>query len=299
MTRNGDITVIIPTIGDEQRAGTIWRAIESAGARSGVAGRIVVVVNGTRYSPALVAALKAHGGIECLQIGEGSLPQALRAGMQRVDSEFFTFLDDDDEILEDGLRIRAEALQAAPEAGFVVTRGWRTAGGADLPQVGLTTAEIEADPLGAMMRENWLVSCAGLYRSAAVTAEDFAAVPQYLEWTYLGLHLASRLKFRFIDAPTYRVYEHAGSVSRSRVYHDGMIPALQAILALRLPAAIQRALRRKLGAAHHTCSTAELADGRRTAAWRHHLHSLLLPGGLRYVTYTRHLLRVSPARSVA
>lgn len=292
-----EVTVIIPTIGNDRRAQTIWRAIESAGPRSGALTRVIVVVNGTRYSDALVAKLRASSKGECAYVEKGSLPLALCTGRQMVASEFFTFLDDDDEILEDGLKTRLDVLRGNPNAAFVVSSGWLKTPDEELPQVDLNAKAIEADPLGCLLIENWMTSASGLYRTNAVTATDFEHMPSYLEWTYLGFRLGSRLGFRFIDTPTYRCYDLPGSVSKSRAYHAGMVPAIKTILELDLPENVRTALRRKLGAAHHACSHSEYQRGNYTGSWRHHLRSLLLPGGLRYLGYTRYLM--VPRRSRA
>ena len=230
------VTVIIPTVADERRGQTIWRAIESAGPRSGVATRVIVVVNGQRFSPKLLAQLRAADGVECTYLEQGSMPPALLVGRNMVTSEFFAFLDDDDEILQDGLKTRCDVLRENPEAAFAISAGWRKTPDAELPQVSLRASQIEADPLGSLLVENWVAtSASGLYRSAAVTAADFRQMPPYLEWTYLGFRLASRLPFRFIDTPTYRRHDLPGTVSKSRAYHAGLIPALHAILGLPLP----------------------------------------------------------------
>jgi glycosyltransferase involved in cell wall biosynthesis len=288
---SAEVTVIIPTIGDDSRAETIWRAIDSAGARSGAATRVLVVVNGTRYSEALVTKLRASSQAECVFVERAGMPLALYTGRQNVGSEFFAFLDDDDEILEDGLRTRLEVLRANPNAAFVVSSGWLSTPENEQPQVALNANAIEADPLGCLLVENWMAtSASGLYRTNAVTAADFEHMPSYLEWTYLGFRLASKLEFRFIDTPTYRRYDRPGTVSKSPAYRAGMVAAIKSIMELNLPEHVYGGLRRKLGAAHHQCSILELSTGSRLAAWRHHLRSLVLPGGLGYLSFTRHLL---------
>jgi len=292
---DAEVTVIIPTLADERRGQTIWRAIDSAGPRSGVASRIIVVVNGRRFSPALLEQLRAAAGIDCIYVERGSMPLALLEGRRRVRSEFFAFLDDDDEYLEGGLATRRDLLRADRRAAFVVTAGWLQTPEGQLPQGSLQAAAIEADPLGSLLQENWVAtSASGLYRSSAVTEEDFAEMPSYLEWTYLGFRLASRLPFRFLDAATYRRHDLPGTVSKSRAYHAGMVPALDAILRLSLPASVRRGLRRKLGAARHSLSVAALGEGARGEAWRQHLASLAQPGGLKYLSYTRRLLAPAP-----
>jgi len=289
-----DVTIIIPSIGDDQRARTIWRAIESAGPRSGASTRIIVVVNGKRFAEAVVERLRATPGIECVQVEAAGAPLAVRHGRSLVTSEFFAILDDDDEFLEDGLRMRLDVLREDPAAAFVVSNGWRAGPAGDEPAVALTAQAIEADPFHTLLTQNWMASASGLYRTNAVSVEDFAAMPAYMEWTYVGFRLASR-RFRFLDRPTYRLHDLPGSVSKSQAYRAGVIPALHSILSLNLPPSARDRLRRRLGATHHTLSSQFLEGRRLSEAWKHHWLSLAYPGGWHYALYTRKLL-FPPAR---
>ena len=288
---NPEVTVIIPTIADERRAETIWRAIESAGPRSGASTRIIVVVNGKRFSERLLAQLRAATTIECATIETGSLPLAIRHGRGLVTSEFFAFLDDDDEFLENGLRMRLDAMRQEPRAAFVVTNGWVAGPGGEELAVKLKADTIEADPFGSLLLHNWVgTSASGLYRTSAVSTEDFAAMPAYLEWTYVGFRLGAR-PFRFLENPTYRRYDLPGSVSKSQAYRVGIVAALEGILGLHLPPRARAGLRRRLGAAHHALSTSFLEEHKLSEARKHHWRSLGYPGGWRYAFYTRKMFR--------
>jgi Glycosyl transferase family 2 len=292
------VTVIIPTVADERRGETIWRTIESAGPASGARTRVLVVVNGKRFSPALLAQLRDSPAVDCLYIEQGNLPLALKSGREAVRSEYFAFIDDDDEFLPGGLATRVQALQARPDAAFLVSQGWFHSAGRDEPQTGLSAAAIQADPLACLLRENWVAtSASGLYRTDRITPEDFAGMPSYLEWTYLGFRLVPHHPFVFIDTPTYRRHDMPGSVSKSAAYCRGMVSALSSILRLDLPPATRQGLRRKLASATHDLSVLSLEQGERREAWRQHLRSLALPGGWHYLGYTRHLLSPQPSAS--
>ena len=285
------ITVIIPTVADERRAATIWRAIASAGTSSGAATRILVVVNGGRYSPSLLEELRASPMIECVLVERGSLPLALREGRKAVRTEYFAFLDDDDEFLAGGLGRRLAAMTSQASAAFLISQGWFHSNGRDMPQTSIEPSAINSDPLGTLLRENWVAtSASGLYRTSAIDDTDFAEMPHFLEWTYLGFRLAARHRFIYFEEPTYRRYDMPGSVSKSRAYQEGLVPALQGVLMLDLPATIKRALRAKLGSHLHDVSALALESGDLASAWRHHCKSLALPGGLRFLLYTRHLI---------
>jgi hypothetical protein len=293
MSAQAEVTVIIPTIADERRAKTIWRAIESAGPASGAITRVIVVVNGKRFSPRLLEELSGTAGVECVYVEQGSLPLALLTGRQAVRSEFFAFIDDDDEFLHGGLGKRLAIARAHPDAAFVISQGWFRAS-SDVLQVAIPAHAIMADPLGTLLYENWLcTSASGLYRSTIVTADDFAEMPSYLEWTYLGFRLAARHEFMFFDEPTYRRYDTTDSVSKSLSFRLGMVYALQSILRLDLPGAVRAGLRRKITKATHDLSEQALESGHLSQAWLHHMRSIPMPGGWKYLPYTRHLLRPS------
>ena len=61
----------------------------------------------------------------------------------------------------------------------------------------------------------WLASCGGLYRTSMVDVRAFAGLPRFLEWTYLGLKLASTRRMFFLDQPTFRVHDSEDSLSKS------------------------------------------------------------------------------------
>jgi hypothetical protein len=280
------VTVIIATLGDERRANTIFRAIDSV-QRSGVVANVIVVVNGNRFSPALLERLRSAPGVQCEQLAVGSLPLSLKHGRSLVTTEFFAFLDDDDEVLDDALRVRLDVLRANPHLAFVATNGlWHLESGW-VPRVTLSAARIEADPLGSLLIENWMTSASGLYRSSLVPTTVLDGMPPYLEWAYLAFKLASRVPFRFLDAATFRLHDTQGSLSKTDGYFVGIVVALERILQLPLSSAIRAGLRRRLGAAHHTLSMRRLETGDMAGAWRHHCLSLIQPGRSRYVLYTR------------
>ena len=114
---------------------------------------------------------------------------------------------------------------------------------------------VARDPLWAMMERNWLLPGSALFRAAAIGEEVFAGTPSYLEWTYIGLLLASRHRIAVLPEPTVVHYEgHAFSMDRSRACALGRPLAFAAMLQLDLPPALKQRLRVKRGAAWHTAS---------------------------------------------
>jgi len=287
---SGAISVIIPTAGRTSRALLLARAIDSVRNQTGVSAIPIVVLNGTKHDPDLAESLSCRQDIRYVYHPEASLPAALRIGRDRVDTEFFAELDDDDELLPAGLSARLSVLQDDDSAALVVTKGYLRDGERRWLNIADFGA-IEKDPVAALMRESWLPSCAGLFRSDLVGAGIFDDVPRYLEWTYIALRLALTRKVRFLDQPTFVCsIDTAGSLSKSSGYLLGQIAAINRMLEMDVPAPIRRQLRAKLAASMHNASTYQLAHGHHLAAWRSHLLSLLEPGGYRYAAYTRHLL---------
>ena len=285
------ITIIIPTLCEAARRDALLRAIASIQAAGAAPVRILVVVNGQRFDAGLLAALRARGDIDVLQIAEGSATRAQLAGRKAVATAFFSFLDDDDEYLPGALDLRLDLLRAHPQADVAVTNGYLTHGGSDellysrLDKVG-------ADPLAELFQQNWLASCNNLMRSASVTVAHFEAALPYMEWTWLAFRLALEGKRPVVsNVPTFRYHNTPGSLSKSASYLSSRVALYEHMLALAPPAAIRTTLKRRLCSAWHEISVAEQQDGRRRAALHAHLMSMSRHwSGLKFLPFSRHLL---------
>jgi glycosyltransferase involved in cell wall biosynthesis len=283
-------TILIPTTCETHRQAAIWRALESAAQQPGET-RTVVIVNGCRFDRALFQALRARDGVETAYHEVGSLAAARRFARSLVSTEYFTFLDDDDEILPGTLAHRVEKLRTDLRADVVVSNGYMYDGREERLAVA-SFAGIEADPLLALMKQNWFVSCAGLFRTATVTEEFLDGTTEYGEWTMMTMRLLlARRRFVFLERPTFRKHEETvGAMSKTTVYLEGTLATLQRFLEFDLPPEVRKLVRRKVGAALHTRSDLARAAGRWTEAWAYHLRSLAFPGGWRYLPYGRKLI---------
>jgi glycosyltransferase involved in cell wall biosynthesis len=289
-----DVTVIIPSTCDRRRADSLHRAVRSLLNQRAHIPRILVVANGDRVDSEVVGSVSALSGVAVEYQSEGSLPSALRYGVSRVQTAYFGFLDDDDEYLPDALALRCAALEANPDADVVVTNGYGCMEGVDRLRLE-HLQRATRDPLRALVIGNWLASCGGLFRSDRVSVEYFDGVTRHYEWTFLAYKLASTRRIIFLDVPTFRIHlDSPGSLSKSDAYLEGQIEALQRIVSLGLPADVELALRIKIGRVHHGLANAFLFDGKRGTALRHHVRSLLAPGGLAYLAYSRKLLPFWP-----
>lgn len=283
------LTVIIPTLADSARAHGLMQAIASVKQQTEVASEVLVVVNGQRFDPALLAALQTRHDIRLLQLEEASLVAAILRGRQAVRTPFFAFLDDDDEYLPGTLQARLSTLAQHPACAMVVSRGWRELRGERAPSAE-NLARALGDPYVELARNNWMTSCGGLYRSDMVPPELFSGVPRHHEWTYLAYRLVALAPFCIVDQPGYVIHDSPVSLSKSTAYGLAHAQVLREVLKLPLPEAALHSVRERLARAEHDLACQALRDGQRIQAFKHHLKSLSLPGGLRYLSFSRHVL---------
>jgi glycosyltransferase involved in cell wall biosynthesis len=288
-TRPAIVSVIMPTLARLERASSLIRAIDSVVSQDGARGIPLVVVNGPSATTEVKEHLARRRDIRVVTLEEAGLPLALKTGRATVDTSYFAVLDDDDELLPGALVTRLQALDEAA-ADVVVTNGYLQGFGRRVVNIE-DFGEIQADPLRALLRRHWLPPCAGLFRTHAVTLDFFEAIPEYREWTYLGLRLALERKIHFMSRPTF-VYrtDTPGSLSKSKASCLAESRAMARMLELPLPRDVRTTMRARLTAGLHSASDWERRDGNHLAAWRWHLRCLLRPRGWRYLPYTRHLL---------
>lgn len=284
-----EVSVIIPTTCEASRWQSLLRAIGSAQQQDGVQVKVIAVVNGTRFDAQCLEQLRTMPGLNVLYRTEGNAPLAQLAGRLAVDTQFFAFLDDDDEYLPGTLRARVQPLLDDPAIDFTVSNGYRRVNEEDLIVVRSPT-RVRDEPLSALSEKNWLASCAGVFRAETITAEYFRDPSPYLEWSYLAYRLAVSRRMQFVDFPAYRIHDSAVSLSKSEAYDEAEIDVLHRILALPLPPEVAHGVREKLGRTHHVRSVRQLGCRRLSLAWAHHVKSLAYPGGASYLLYSRKVL---------
>lgn len=283
------VSVIIPTTCELRRWPQLKRAIKSVQTNQSVEAKIIAVVNGNVVDDSCYQELCEMIGVVVIYRAEGSAPLAQYAGRVIVETEFFAFLDDDDEYLPGALHQRLKPLLSDATLDFTVSNGVRCLEGKDQP-MDLDASAINANPLVALNGKNWMASCGGLFRTYSVTAEYFSDPAPYLEWTYLAYRLATSLRMYFVDEPTYRIHDSAVSLSKSDAYRDAELNVLQRILALPLPLSVRHAVRLKLGRVYHDTAERYREKGHLSRAWTYHFKSLFSPGGYLFLPYSRKLL---------
>lgn len=285
------ITIIIPTMCTAMRAESLRRAIASIKTAGPGITSIMVAANGPNISPELIAELNQRPDLQVIRLEEGSSPRALTHAVPLVKSDYFGFLDDDDELLPNGLYQRLAKLQSEPNADIVLSNGYLRNSNGDQDYLRFLN-DVPNDPLTAFFVENWLPSCGALFRKASVEPAYFQNYHPYAEWSWLAFRLAlDKKRFCVLNEPTFRVYaDTPASLSKSSVYRQSYISLYQKMLSVSLPSHVRRIIQKRLSQAHHDVSSYALADGKLSQCIRHHMQSLKHPAGWIFFTYTRHII---------
>jgi glycosyltransferase involved in cell wall biosynthesis len=291
------VSVIIPTACRRERTAAVQQAVASVLMQAGVDLEVIVVVNGPDYDRDLFTWLNANPRLRVEYRPEPSLPAAHRVGRGLVTRPFFSFLDDDDEYLPDALRIRLAPMLEDPSVDVVATNGvW--GGGSDEPYI-QNSAGVEEDPLGALLRGNWLGSGGALFRSATVGLETFDGRTRFFEWTMIAWRVASAgLRIRFLDVPTYRMNATPDSLSRSEAYYLAEPEFLRSLLECDIAEKHRQRIHDKILAANHFIADWYVRSGEAPRAWRYHLRSVRGLAGLRHLVFTPRLLAATAGAAV-
>lgn len=286
------VTVVIPTLADSKRRASLLHAIDSVTSQSGVDACPLVVINGDRYDRGLRALLESREDLSVVYQERGSLPLAISTGRANVRTEFFSYLDDDDEYIPDTLCDRVAPMLADQRIDAVVSNGYRKFGDGSSTAYYQSGSAFSSDPLGSLIELNWLASCGGTFRTAGVAAEVFGDVIPYYEWTGIAFKLAlSGARIEFLDDKTFSINDTAESLSSSESFAKAGPQAMELLLQHNPPRRIARHLRRKINRQHHYLSAKYLTSGRKDLAWKHHFRSLgSIYGFFQYFLYTRHLI---------
>lgn len=284
-----EITIIIPTACTAVRADSLWRAIASIQEAGPGTTRIIVAANGPHVAPDVAAELRRRQDVHFVHFEEGSSPKAVSLAVPLVDTEYFGFLDDDDQFLPHALNQRLALIKTKPEADIVLSNGYIRKRGEDVLYL-QHLDDVARNPLAALFIENWLPSCGALFRRASIDVSYFQNYHPYAEWSWLAFRLAlDQKRFCILDAPTFIVNaDTPSSLSKSIEYEQSYISLYQKMLKLSPPPEIIYKLKKRLSQAHHDVSNRLLAEGKLSIAAHHHLLSLKHPMGWRFLPYTRH-----------
>lgn len=285
---NPEVTVIIPTLG--VRASSLRRAISSALDQGKAAVRVIVVVNGDRFNQALVDELRSRADVQLHHLATAGVSAARYAGRGLVETEYFAFLDDDDEFLPDGLTKGLDYLEKNSDVDLVVTNGYRIfEDRCELcfPQFGQMTE----DPALDLFRENWLTSAGGLYRTDRFDVSFFSDLPNYFELTVLALKVALQKKIVRIDTITHLLHSYGSDrVSVSEEYFEHQLDMLDKLASLTTRPDVLKEIGRKRAKCLNGQAIKSLHDGRYWEALRSHISCLAQRDGYRYISASLHFL---------
>lgn len=282
------VTVVIPTLANRPKE--LERALRSITSQRDIDATPLVVVNGRRYDPDLVNGLRQRPDIRFHQIETANVSMARFEGRRQVETTYFAFLDDDDELLPEALSLRYNAF-ADHKGDVVVTNGYKQTGQNReiiFPRFGHDSN----DPARALLEENWLASAGGLYRTDAVSEHHFEDLPDFLEMTFLAFKMAHDLAIIRLDIPTFVI--HAGATDQASAswrYYQEVPKILRQMQDVTSRSDLWVRLRQKQAAALHDASVKALQNKDKLSAWKYHLRSLTIGNGFRYFPYTRHIVR--------
>jgi hypothetical protein len=285
------LTTIIPTVCSEQRRDSLLRAIDSALASTAQESLVLVVANGPRVSDLLFQEIQRLQCVKSIRLEAGSLPNAMIEGRKLVETEFFCFLDDDDELLPGASELRLQQLQRNVHADVAVINGFRQVGGLREPHMS-SLHGVADDPLRTLLEANWLASCAGLYRAHTIGVEVFLDPQPLAEWTWLAYRLALLEKrFCVVDEPGYVIHDTPSSLSKAQGYLEGYISLFDRMLNEQPPAWAKRRIVQKRCDTLHSLAERALLSGEYGQAWRFHAQSMAALGGLKYFLFGRKILK--------
>jgi hypothetical protein len=180
-----------------------------------------------------------------------------------------------------------------------VTGGFRSVNGTDFPLYD-DLSGVPSDPIGELLAKGWLCSGNHLFKSAEIPSDFFDVQVANAEWTWLAFRLAIAGKVITSDnAAGVRYYDSPNSLSKSIKHQEAYVELFGRMLNERGAEAYRSRIRRRLSRSEHDYADALLHAGRISEAVRMHLRSVSNPGGLRYLSFSRHLLAAWLQRSLA
>lgn len=287
-----EVTVVIPTLAETSRREGLMRAIHSVLRQKDIRALPLIVINGKRYDPALRRELERSRDVETIYQDEGHVSKARLFAMEHIRTPFFAFLDDDDVLLDDALEHRLSLMNAGDRPDVVVTNIFVERDG----QKHLMSEDIlsyAANPRHSIFELGWLNADNNLFRSSTVGPEYFANCEKFMEWTQIAIRLSRTRKISFSDVPTATYHDTPESASKEDAHLFAQARLMASLPRREFNRETKRLIDRKRAAALNVLSLRARQNGQLIRAWRFHLKTLFVPGGWRYLSYTRKLLHPS------
>ena len=290
------VTVLMPSGAKRERFHLIKRAVNSIRKSSSSQIKIIVVANGNSCDKNVIDWLQLQSDITYVYDPLPSQANAVLIARKLVDTPYFSTLDDDDEYLEGATDIKLNALHEVSDADMIVTNGYHNKNNSDMIMY-KNYSEASNDPLRYLFKFNWLHNCNALYKTDRISIDFFEDPFLNIEWTWLAYKIALyKKKILFLDRTTFRYYDTPMSASKTVAYMEGHMPLYERMLELNPPQNIVTLIRERMSMDWHCRSDRALQAGQHGEALTCHLRSLFLPGGLRYLLYSRRLIPFWPKK---
>lgn len=284
------VTVVIRTTGETKRIPLLRRSIPSALSQADVRVDLVLVVNGTAFDGNFFSRMAEDPRISVAYLEASDGAKAIAVGRSRVSGEFFSFLDDDDELLPHGLRMRIDYLIGDAKIDCVATNGYYFTQGTKrsvFPDVRTIRNDYV---LSLLSGKNWMASNGATFRTSTVGAEYFANVSRHCHWTLIAYRIALDKTVRFVPEMTFNVHDTPGSSSKGASYVQGVAEMFAQMLRESPPARYLPYVKREyMRSLHCACSYARM-NGDWESAWRYYRATLAQSAGWKYLPYAALLL---------
>lgn len=287
---NINITVIICTLGTKERENQLFRSIESILSQDHVCAKPLVVLNGNKYSKAVYRRLTNNKNITLLKTEVAGLKTSRILGRKNVDSDYFCFLDDDDEILPDALKTRLDPFLEDSTIDVVSTNGLRQDRG--IKRKIHEKMPTHDDLAFSALTKIWLNSASALFKTASVPLSIHQQAPEMFEWTYIALKLSIDKKIILLNDITYIIHMGADQqMTNSIEYFRKEYISIDLMLCLPISKTALRTLKNKRHSTLHALAFWELQNGNYLKAWEFHLSSLTYKSFCEYILSTRHFFK--------
>lgn len=269
------------------------RSMKSISGQVGVVALTCVVVNGNRVDSELLEEISGLPNVLVLRIDTAGISIARLEGRRSVETPYFLFLDDDDELCPNALGELLSTFNANDsDTGLVIADAYNDYRQSNYGFVPSASA-IEQDPLSTLLDQNWFIAQSALFKTELVPEYLFDIHTKSNECTMIAFNLALlNIKIRVNQQVLAIIHDKPDSESKTEHFITEETAVVRWMLSNNaIPIMVRRKLRRKLAACLHNNSIYYLERRRFGKSIWAHFTSLLVPGGARYFLYGRHILR--------
>jgi hypothetical protein len=285
------VTVIIRSAAQPARADALKRAVESVVTQANADVTCSVIFNGRACDPHLVRWARRQPRTRCTTLYSGGKREATIAGRQLVQTPFFCYLDDDDELMPGALSHCLAFMEENPLLDCVATNGYHCRAGIDDTLFPVTRRFVKGELLESLVEaRNWLASGAAMFRTDTVAPSYFQNLPKHREWTVIAFRLATDRNVLFSDMPTCRIHSSPQSESKTDTYAEAALEAWRQISICNQRAELVRKIKVQQALALRSLCSYYRLKRRFGDAWAAYLRALASPAGWSYLPYAALLL---------